>query len=479
VSETVAELVDGFFELEPIGAHPIRGIDRPVPLFRPVRPSGQKTRFDLARRRGLTALIGRRAELDLLIQRVEGARRGRGRAVLISAEAGLGKSRLVEELRARTADERRTWITIGGSPYHQDSPFHPMVDLTRQILGIGADLPAGEQLRMLERGVAELESPAESVAVLASLLGLTPEAGAAPITDPPQRLKERIRQSLVGLVIQAAARGLVIVAVEDLHWIDASTLDVLDTAVTRASNLPLLLVMTARPSFSLGWEGRSRLLQITLDPLEDSEVVALIGQLAGARGVPRSVVEQLVHRADGVPLYVEELTRTVLAAGDRAEPAAAAIPATLEDSLRARLDQLDGVDATLLAAAAIGREASFETLVAVTDLEQSVLRSQLDQLVEADILATHGVGSSPGYGFRHALIREAAYGSLLSSSRAALHRKIARLTIEQFPEQSAAHPEITAHHLHQAGQPLEAMPWWIRAGQRSAARFAIVEALSH
>jgi class 3 adenylate cyclase/tetratricopeptide (TPR) repeat protein len=475
VTGAVARLVDGFFELTPLGPTPIRGLPEPIELFRPVRVTGQRTRFELARTRGLTALVGRRTELGLLEERFAAAASGRGRAVLIAADAGLGKSRLVEELRQRTEGHR--WIAAGGSPYHQGTPFHPVIDLVHQLLELTPSDPAEKRVAQLTERVRALDAAADSVGLLGALLGLPPEAGYQTVEDTPQRTKQRALAAIIDLADRVAAASPLVIVVEDLHWVDPSTLELLDGLVGRVTGLPILLLMTARPAFVPSWEHRARLMQITLDPLDPGEITEMIGRVAGRTALPPAVVAALAGRSDGVPLFAEELTRAVLETGD--DLAEVAIPSSLADSFRSRLDQLDGTGKTVAAAAVWGPEAPAAALAALTHLEPAVLEGRLSQLVDSDILVRRGIGDQARYSFRHALLQETAYGSLLPTTRRGLHRQIGRLMVEQYPELSAAHPEIAAHHHHEAGDLAEALGLWETAGRRSAGRFANVEALAH
>lgn len=487
VSGIVARLVEGFFECQPLGTRELKGLSEPIEVLRPIRATRVRTRFDVSRSRGLGPMVGRAAELGLLMQRFQAVRSARGRTVLVTAEAGIGKSRLVEELRVRTSGDPRRWLVAGGSPYHQDTPFHPLVDLVRQLLGVAPESPAGEQFAALRDLLGRLDDPpADALVLLAALLSLPPNPEQPSFQGTPQQLKERTQEVLAWVLLRMTEAEPITLVVEDLHWVDASTLEFLGLLMQRSAAARLLVVLTARPSFTPAWGKHSRLSRIALDPLDQHDAETMVQEVARGRRLGPAVVRQLVQRADGVPLFLEELTRTVLGAAQGGTPGdperelpMEAIPATLEDSLRARLDQLRDVGELVQAGAAIGREFSLELVGAVVQLDESELRRRLDRLVEAELLDTRGIQPSVTYVFRHALIQEAAYGSLLTPAREALHRRIAEHIVGRFPELSAVHPEVTAHHFTQAGMPVEAVGYWEEAGRRSLKRFANVEAVAH
>lgn len=477
VSDDLVALCEGYFQFEPKGERDLKGLGAPTPVFRPIRATSVRTRFDLSRRRGLARLVGREAEIALLQQRFQAAESGRARSVLVVAEAGLGKSRLVEELRDRTGDRPRRWLTLAGSDYHRDSPFYPVADLLHQLIRSGEHQPTGQRLERLQALASELPSDAaDAVALLAPLIGLEPGAGFEPSAASPQRQKEQTLELLAAAVLRETESATVVLAAEDLHWLDPSTLDLLGLLIQRAGSARLLVVMTARPGFTPPWESRTRLSQITLDPLDREDASTLIANLASGRLLDPSTAQALIDRSDGVPLFVEELTRAVLSADRAATTTSASIPASLEDSLRARLDQLTGANEVVRPAAAIGREFAFDLLLAVTGLVETTLRDRLDRLVDAEILEVRGIWPRVSYLFRHALIHEAAYGSLLSSKRAELHRRVADELTGRFAELAEASPEVTARHLMQAGERARALELWERAAGKAAARYANAEA---
>ncbi|HVR98668.1 MAG TPA: protein kinase [Thermoanaerobaculia bacterium] len=423
-------------------------------------------------RRATAPLIGREREMELLLGLWREAAEGTGKVVLIGGEAGMGKSHLVRAFRERVKSEAQ-WLFCYGSPYASSSPLQPVVDLLRRMLDArNEDSPLDRLEAMLRPYGLPL---AESVPFFALLLGLPLDDRHPAPALPPNRLRERTLESIAELALAKAERQPMIWAFEDLHWLDPSTLNLLDLLLDQAVAAPLLLVLTVRQdTMAAVWGPRAHLTHLSLTPMSEQEAAKLIDRVAG-RPLSAAVRRQIVARTDGVPLFVEELTRTVLEAGP--EGSTGEIPTTLRDSLAARLDHLDTAKEIAQLAAVLGRSFTFELLAAVSSLDEATLQGELKRLVQADLLQRRGFGSRTHYLFKHALIRDAAYDSLLRKERQEVHRRIAEALESRFPEMAESQPEIVAQHYAEAGTPGPAIAWYQRAGQKALARFANLEAI--
>jgi predicted ATPase len=410
----------------------------------------------------------------MLLRRWERARQGDGQLVQIVGEPGLGKSRLIEEFHARLRDVPHTWVEWSCSQLLQNTPLHPITEWGRQRFG-GADIPAEQRLADLESTLTQVKlDPAESAPLLAPLLDipLQPERS---LELMPDELRRRQLAALTNLVIAGARTQPIVLAVEDVHWADPSTLDLLRGIAERGALAPSFVLITARPEFRQPWGARSHHGTISLVPLDRQQVRDMVGGLAARHALSKEVVEGVSERTGGVPLFVEEVTRLLLERGEQG--GVQAIPPTLQQSLTARLDRLGSAREVAQIGAAIGRDFSFALLRAVAGIEDTPLQMALERLAEADILLVQGLPPSSDYRFKHALIQDAAYQNLLKSRRQVLHRRVAEVLLGQFPATAAAEPELLAHHFTQAGLTETAIEWWGKAGQRSLERSALIEAI--
>ncbi len=487
LSAATYELVHGFFAARSLGAHKLKGISQPIEAFRVLEDSGISGRFEVELSQGMTPLVGRDDDLARLRGCFEQARDSGGQTVLVVGEAGIGKSRLVHGFRKSLALDPHGWWVCRCSPYTQHSAFHPIADLVGELLEVRRE--ADDKLGELERGLAGLGLPlAEAVPLFAGLLSLPLGDRYPPLSLEPQRRKERLFELLLTFLVRTAADRPMVFVVEDLHWIDPTTLQFLELMVSRAAELPLLALLTCRPSFSAPWPRVAHFTELTLEPLAEAQARAVIAQQTAGGSLPEAVVEALVEKADGVPLFVEELTRTVLESdllhrvgggwtwsGD---PDFLAIPTTLQDSLTARLDRLGGAKELAQLAAVLGRKLGYGLLHAVSRLDEPVLEEGLRRLVTAGILEQGGTPPRAAYTFRHALIQDAAYGSLLPSTRRRFHRRAARALPEVSPDLVARRPELLARHLSAAGLGLEAARRWLEAGRLALARSGQLEAIA-
>jgi class 3 adenylate cyclase/predicted ATPase len=469
VTARVQRQIAGLFVAEERGSHELKGVPEPVSLFRLVRASGGGRR---SAQRNLTPLVGRDEEIAMLMRRWERARQGDGQLVMMVGEPGIGKSRLIEEFRARLRDTPHTWVEWSCSQLLQNTPLHPIAEWGRQRFG-GADLPAERQLSDLENTLALIKlDPAENVPLLAPLLDIPVPPERRPILAP-EELRRRQLAALTSLVMAGARTQPAVLAVEDVHWADPTTLDVLRGIAERGALAPLFVLLTARPEFRPSWGARSHHGAISLVPLDRYQVRHMVEELSARHALAKEVIEGVTERTGGVPLFVEEVTRLLLERGEQG--GIQAIPPTLQQSLTARLDRLGPAREVAQIAAVIGRGFSYPLVRAVAKMEDEALQTALERLAEADILLVQGLPPESEYRFKHALIQDAAYENLLKSRRLALHRRTGEALRDQFAATAAAEPELLAHHFTQAGMTEAAIEWWGTAGQRSMARYALVE----
>jgi class 3 adenylate cyclase/tetratricopeptide (TPR) repeat protein len=487
VSAATQRLIQSAFACQELGTHAIEGVPTPVQVFRVVGERDPQSRVEAGG--GLTTLVGREEELGLLLEHWGRAKDGQGQVVVLSGEAGVGKSRLVQVVRDRVAGEGHICVEWRSSPYHQQSPFYPVIAYLRRLLRWRSEETPAAKLRKLEALLTQHGyALAEAVPLFASLLTLPLPEHYQPVTLAPQRQKSRTLEALLAWRWHGPQQGPILFAVEDLHWLDPSTLELLDLLIERAPPR-LLTLLTCRPAFRPRWAPSAQLSVLTLSRLPRPQAALMVERVAGAKAVPIAVREQLLDRADGVPLFIEELTKMILESGflrdlgDRYELTGPlpplAIPATLHDSLVTRLDRWPAAKPVAQLGATIGRQFSFELLQAVAPVQGADLEQALGQLVEAELLYQRGLLPAATYTFKHALIQEAAYQSLLRSTRQQYHQRIAQALAERFPETAETQPELMAHHYTEAGLASQAVPYWHRAGQRALERSANLEAISH
>jgi class 3 adenylate cyclase/predicted ATPase len=492
ISAATWQLLGGFFACQSLGMHPIKGLAQPIEVYQVLYESTARSRLDVAGSTGLTPLIGREQEVELLLERWAKVKDGIGQVVLLSGEAGIGKSRLVQVLKAHVATELQAWLmSCQCSPYHQNSALYPVIDLLERVaLQFERDETPPQKLSKLERFLVQYGLPlAEAVPLFASLLSLPLGSGYTPLNISPEQQKQKTLQAFLTILLCRAVQQPWLFVVEDLHWVDPSTLELLSLLVDQGPTARILTLFTFRPDFSPPWTGRSHLTQLTLHRLTPRQAAEMIGQIAHRKALPVEVVEQVVAKTDGVPLFVEELTKMVLESGLLQEweehyaltgpLPPLAIPATLHDSLMARLDRLATVKSLAQLGATLGREFSYELLQAVSSWDEVTLRRGLSQLVEAEFLYQQGLPPQATYLFKHALIQDAAYQSLLKSIRQQHHQRIAQVLEAQFPDICETQPELLAQHYTEAGLIAQAIPYWQRAGQRAIERSANLEAIGH
>jgi class 3 adenylate cyclase/predicted ATPase len=482
ISAATQRLVERFFACRDLGVPTLRGVDTPEAVYRVL---GERA----ASPRTLTPLVGREREIALVLERWDATTEGQGAVVLLSGEPGIGKTRIVQSVCERLAGAGHARLESRCSPYRQHTPMHVVAELLAGVVGDG-ERPREVSLERIERTLVEHGlASADGVPLLASLLAL-PMPEPSPVQSwTPQRQKQRTLEIVLDLLRKLATRRPLLIVVEDLHWVDASSLELLTLLADQVAMAPICAVLTARPEFRPPWAARSHTAHVTLTRLPRRQTEQMVLGVAANKPLPVDVLQHVITGSDGVPLFAEELTKMVLESGllrDRdgryeltAPLRSLAIPATLHDWLMARLDRLPEAKPVAQLAAAIGREFSYELLRAVSPLGEAALERELARLVAAELLYQRGLPPSAHYMFKHALIQEAAYQSLLRSTRQQYHRRIVDVLAEQFPETGELHPELMAHHYTEAGLAAEAIPYWQRAGESAVQRSAHSEATAH
>jgi class 3 adenylate cyclase len=491
ISEATYRLVQGYFDCEALGGQTLRGVAEPVHLYRILQESGARGRLDVAVTRGLTPLVGRESEVTLLQERWQQAKSGQGQVILLSGDPGIGKSRLVQILKEHVANESHTRWECSSTEYYQNSALYPVIDLFQRLLQLEAQETPDAKLEKLEQMLSQYRLPVEdTVPLFAPLLSLAlPERRYPPLNLSSQRQRQKTLETLVAILQELAEHQPVLFILEDLHWTDPTTLEFLNLVLDQTPTAPLLVLLTCRPYFQPAWHHRSYLTEITVNRLSHTQVEQIVAGMTDGKTFPPEVLAQIVEKTDGVPLFVEEVTKAILESGHLTEAdghyeltgafSTLAIPATLQDSLMARLDRLVTAKAVAQYAAVIGRQFSYELLQAVSQLDEVRLQHELRRLVEAELMYQRGVPPQSTYVFKHALIQDAAYASLLKSTRQQYHQRIAQVLEAQFPETAEAQPELLAQHCTEAGLTEKAISYWHKAGQSAVQRSAHVEAISH
>jgi class 3 adenylate cyclase/predicted ATPase len=465
-------LLGDLFEYRDLGAVQVKGIAAPVPAWRVLRPGAVASRFEALRGSALTPLVGREEEIDLLLRRWARAKTGDGQVVLISGEPGLGKSRITVELVARLHAEPYLRLRYFCSPYYQDSALYPFIDQLGRAAGFERDDIPAATLEKLEALLARAALSEEDVAFLADLMWL-PASERHPLPNlSPQRKKERTLEALIRQLEGLAREQPVVMVFEDAHWIDPTSRELLDLTFERVRSLPVLLIVTFRPEFQPLWTGQPQVTMLALNRLDRRDRPILVKEIVGGKELPDDVVAQIAERTDGVPLFIEELTKSVLESG----VPAVGIPTTLHDSLMARLDRLSSVRRVAQIGAAIGREFPYSLLRTVSRLPEDELQTALGRLVASELVFQRGTPPDAIYSFKHALVQDATHGSLLRSTRQQLHAQIAAALETSSPELMNSQPELLAQHYAEAGLVEKSAAYWGKAGRRSAARSAMAEA---
>jgi class 3 adenylate cyclase/predicted ATPase len=486
IAESTRKLVGNLFELEDLGARDLKGIEGPVRAWAVLRPSSVESRFDALHAGGLTELVGREEELELLLRRWSKAKTGEGQVVLLSGEAGIGKSRLTAALLERFAADPHTRLRYFCSPQHTDSALYPIISQMERAAGFAHDDKTQVKLDKLDALFAREPTPRQDAALLAEMLSL-PNDGRYPTLELTSQQRRQKTLEALAAQLEALSRSKpVLMIFEDVHWVDPTTLEVLGRTVDRLRRLGVLLIITYRPEFDPPWIGRPYVTALNLNRLGEREIAAIVDRLTGNTPLPESIRQDIIERTDGIPLFVEEMTRAILEAESEGEArktvsampsSTSVVPASLHASLMARLDRIGPAKEIAQIGAAMGREFSHALLQAVVRKKEAELQSALDRLVTANLLFRQGAPPHATYLFKHALVQDAAYGTLLREPRRSLHARIAETLGSQFPEIAESQPELLARHYTEAGLIEKAARLWGTAGQRSLARSALVEAV--
>ena len=490
VGQTTQRLVGASFEYCDLGHHALKGISEPVRVWRVLGAAKVEGRFEATREAGaLTPLVGREDEIQLLLHRWEQTKATEGQSVLLCGEPGVGKSRILQVLRERIAPEPHTRLRFQCSPFHSNSAFHPIIEQFERAAEFSRDDSPDEKLDKMEVLLGAAGDNVPAVAPLFAAMLSLPIGRYASVRLSPQQRQDHTIEALVAQVLGLARTQPVLFLFEDAHWADPTTLEMLDRLVNRIESACVLIVVTYRPGFLPAWVGQPRVAALTLARLSRREAASLAEKVTGGKVLPPEVLDQIVAKTDGVPLFVEELTKAVLESGllrdcgDRYELDGPlpplAIPSTLQDSLMARLDRLAPVKDVAQIGAAIGREFSHELLAAVSPQPAAELETALEQLVASELVFRRGHPPAATYAFKHALVQDAAYQSILRSRRQQLHASIARALNAHFPDVADGAPELLAAHYEKAGMPDDAVAWFVRAGHRARMLSANKEAVNH
>ncbi|WGS01772.1 AAA family ATPase [Bradyrhizobium sp. ISRA443] len=486
ISSSTRRLTGGLFDYRELGTFPLKGFDEPVKVWRALGVSAAESRYEALRASALP-LVNRYEEIDQLMQRWDGVQHGEGSVVLLSGEAGIGKSRIAQTVLERLSSEPHTVVRQFCSPYHQDTALYPVIAQLERTAGFRRDDKDEQRLAKLE---ASLVTPAggraETMSLFAGLLSI-PDGGRYPALDlTPQKRKERTLQALLAQLEGLATRQPLLFLMEDMHWADSTSLELFGQIMDRAPALPLLAIATFRPDFVPPWAGRPQVTMIGLDRLQRRHCTEMIVHLTARKVLPQEIADQITERTDGVPLFVEELTKAVVESGvlveqdDRYVAAGpvtqVAIPTSLQESLLARLDRLAPTSNVAQIAAALGRQFSHELISAVAGMPPAPLNETLQQLVNAELIFRRGTPPDAEYTFKHALVQDTAYGTMLRSTRHQVHGRIAAALEAQFPDICATQPAVLARHCTEAGLTDKAVSYWLKAGQQALARSATIEA---
>ncbi len=486
IADGTRKLLGNLFELEDLGFPDLKGISGTERSWAVVRPSSAESRFDALHAGGLTELVGRQEELDLLMRRWSKVIAGEGQVVLLSGEAGIGKSRLTAALMERLATEPHTRHRYFCSPQHTDSALYPIINHIQRAARFTQNDDAQAKLDKLDAVLMQSFTPLQDRALFAELLSL-PNDGRYPTIDlTPQQRRQRTFEALTAQSFALAEQSPMLMIFEDVHWIDPTSLEVLGRGIDRMRAACILVIITYRPEFEPPWVGRPYVTTLTLNRLGERDIAALIDGLVGNKPLPASIRQDIIERTDGVPLFVEEMTKAVLEAETEGQvrlttaaipSPSRAVPASLHASLMARLDRLGEAKELAQIGAAIGREFSHALLAAVARKPEEEVAWALDRIVAAGLLFRQGVPPDASYLFKHALVQDAAYGALLREPRRALHARIAEILESKFADVAENQPELLARHCTEAGLIEKAAGLWGKAGQRSLARSALVEAM--
>jgi class 3 adenylate cyclase/predicted ATPase len=485
IAESTRRLLGNLFDLQDLGGQDLKGIGGPVRAWAALRPASIESRFDALHASGVTELVGREEELELLLRRWSKAKTGEGQVVLLSGEAGIGKSRLTAALLENFAGQPHTRLRYFCSPQHTDSALYPVIGQMERAAGFMHDDTPQAKLDKLEALLAQTSTSKQDAALFAEILSLPNDGRYPALNMEPQQRRQKTLEALTAQVEALSRQGPLLMIFEDAHWTDPTSLETFGRVVDRVRSLPVLLIVTFRPEFEPPWIGRPYVTALTINRLAQRDIEAMIDGVVGNKLIPTSIRKDIIERTDGIPLFVEEMTKAVLEAGSEGEAQrtvasipspSLAVPSSLQASLMARLDRLGAAKDVAQIGASIGREFSHALLSAVVRKPETEVASALNRLIAAGLLFRQGVPPHASYLFKHALVRDAAYGTLLREHRRALHARIVAILEAQFSDLAENQPELVARHYTEAGLIEKAAILWGKAGQRSLARSALAEA---
>ena len=488
IGTSTRRLIEGRFELEYLGMCDLKGLPGPRPVWRVLREAPAESRFDATHHADLTEVVGRVGELSLLLGQWQTACEGGRQMVLLAGEAGIGKSRICMALASRIAAEDHFVILLQCSPFHTHSALHPIIANFERMAGLTINMEPEEKLDRLVAAMQKVGNVApETIALFATLLSI-PTGDRLPRHEaPPEQIKSLTLEALDDWLVNLSRLKPVLWILEDAHWIDPTTVEAITRGLGRHHSSRILGVITHRPEYRPPWTGRDQVASLSLNRLSREQSNELVRRVA-RKDLPEIVIGQIVAKTDGMPLFIEELTKVIIESGpyganadtydDKRAPGGLTIPVTLQDSLLARIDRLTESKVVAQIAAAIGREFSFELLAAVVPSKPKELEAALALLEAADLISARGSPPHVTYTFKHALVQEAAYSTLLISRRQKLHQRIAETLQSRFSQIADVQPELLAHHFSEAGHIREAIDWWERAALRSARRSNNIEAVS-
>jgi class 3 adenylate cyclase/predicted ATPase len=490
IAASTQSLLRGKFDYQNLGIHALKGLSEKVQAWRVVRRARTETRFAAAMGPRLTPLVNRVEEIAMLLRRWQQAKRGHGQVVLLSGEPGIGKSRIFQEIHERIAGEQHGQLSFQCSPYYTGTAFYPFIEQFKFAIGLDRESSSVLALSSLEAAVAASKGNVHQVVpILAALLSIpTGDQHVMPELSPQQH-KDVTVAALVNHLIGLARDRPLMVAFEDAHWIDPTSREVLDLLVEKAHSAAILVIVTCRSEFQPSWNAHHHITTLTLNRLSRHLRTTLVERVAGRRELPREVVEEIIVRTDGVPLFLEELTKAVIESNLLTERQGRyvftgpwrqlSIPATLTDSLMARLDRMGPFKKIAQIGATIGREFSYQILRAVAEAPAEEIEAALDHLEQAGLIVRRGHRPDAVYAFKHVMIQDAAHSSLLHSERRRLHSRIAEVIASIYPERTEREPELFAYHLTESGQSEPAAGFWLKAGKQAAKAGANLEAISH
>ncbi len=491
ISPNTLKLVQGWFEFKSIGKHTLKGISAPLEVFQILRESGVKSRLEVAKGRGLSPLVGRQQELNQLMKTWQSSKNGAGQAILINGEAGIGKSRLVDTIESKVGNEpNNSSLIIRCSSYHQNSAFYPVIELfSDRLLHMEAQDQPQDKLAALKQLVSKDQQDVDtSISLMAEFLSI-PTEEYPPLMMSPFVKRAKTMESLAQSLLNHSRPRPMLLVVEDLHWADASTLEWLSLLFNKLHQHPILVLCTTRPGLNPKWIQDNDFNSISLQRLSADDIAEIALHQTNGKILPKEVLEQITTKTEGVPLFVEELTKMILESDLLVEEdhgfevdgvlSTLAIPSTLQDSLLSRLDRLSNIREVVYVGSVLGREFSFDMLKAILPRDSDTLKQSLAQLVDAELVTLGTNGKEPIYQFKHALIRDTAYESMLKSRRRQLHQRVSDALQQKFSNISSAQPELLAYHLTEAEMFEQAIPYWLSAGQLASKQNATTEAISH